>query len=95
MNVKTRAKRSEAKKEKSDFSRWIANYRELNGYSQRELADKMKISNSEVALTETDRNSFPLGFYKKLYPFLNHSDKEAVKNMFKLGIIRALEGKDE
>lgn len=95
MRVKTKAKLGEKKVEKSDFARWISNYRELNGLSQRALADKMGISNSEVALTEIDRYDFPLGFYKKLYVLLTEGEKESVRNMFKVAIVRELEGRSK
>jgi transcriptional regulator with XRE-family HTH domain len=91
-------KRSKAKtkpmdqKNQTDFSRFIINYRMVHNLSQRELANKLEMSYTPVALLELGKDKMPVAFFRRLYPHLSNDERAAVRMMFQAAILREIEG---
>lgn len=81
-----------AEKNQTDFSRFVVNYRMKHSLSQRELAAKLELSYTPVAMIELGRDKLPVAFFRRLYKHLSVGEKEAVKMMFQAAITRQIEG---
>jgi transcriptional regulator with XRE-family HTH domain len=68
--------------DRTDFAKFVSAYRQLYGLTQQELADKIGLAKTGVALAESDRFDLPIGFFRKLYPHLGAAERAAVLKMF-------------
>lgn len=79
---KTSAKATTEKREQSQFAKFVVGYRMVNGLSQRDLAAKLGVVGTVVALVELDRNDLPISFFKHLCKHLEANEVKRVQAMF-------------
>lgn len=70
------------KREQSPFAKFVVGYRMVNGLSQRDLATKLGVVPTVVALIELDRNDLPISFFKHLCKHLEANEVKRVQEMF-------------
>jgi ribosome-binding protein aMBF1 (putative translation factor) len=91
--MKKSANKDKPETKRSDFAKFVSAYRQIHGLSMQDMADKLRVSKTAVALTETDKFELPISFFVNLMPVLSVTERQQVQKMFNEAINRRLNEK--